>query len=405
MLLSSNVSTVTDSLSTLELQIGITAFTAILVVIIVYWIIPHLTKIIRDFTVSQIEDTFFSQKAGNLPEEIPQIISPKPVIRTGQIFSVVLSIVFLAYIWGQYHLIDTAWDSIQLTFPTIGRVLLTVTLVIFAYTGGSWMNNWIHGAGKGYSRVDQHQIEIITRSTQIIFLFGIGLAILAIWEVEIGNILLGAGLITVVAGLAVRETLGAVLAGFLLMFSRPFEIGDWIEVGDFTGTVVEITIVNTRLRNADGERIIIPNDRVASQTIINRSRRNRIRLRSEIGVSYDTDVDNACEIAREAISEINRVLEAPSPEVIPSTFADSAITIEARYWIENPNSQKRDRTHAAVVQKIKTRFDEEGITIPFPQRTLGWRQDYEAKRPAEQASKRPSKKDREQNENSSEETA
>ncbi len=87
--------------------------------------------------------------------------------------------------------------------------------------------------------------------------------------------------------MAARQTLGSLLAGFMLMFARPFEIGDWVEIEEKEGIVTDISIVNTRIQTFDGEYVMIPNDTVGGSTIVNRSRKGRLRLEVDVGIDYD----------------------------------------------------------------------------------------------------------------------
>ena len=174
--------------------------------------------------------------------------------------------------------------------------------------------------------------------------------------------------------MAARQTLGAVLAGFVLMFSRPFEVGDWVQIGEHEGTVTEISIMSTRLRSFDGEVITLPNDTVRSGSIVDRSRRNRLRIEVEVGVDYDTDIDRAAELIAETVAGVDDVAAMPEPDVVTKRFGDSAVVLGVRYWIRSPSMRKRWRTQTAAMNAIKDRLDAEGITIPFPQQTLSARE-------------------------------
>ncbi|MDX1744703.1 MAG: mechanosensitive ion channel family protein, partial [Halobacteriales archaeon] len=188
--------------------------------------------------------------------------------------------------------------------------------------------------------------------------------------VNISGLLVGAGFLGIVLGLAAQQTLGALIAGFILMFSRPFEIGDWVEIGDHEGIVTDITIVNTRVQTFDGEYVMLPNDVVSGSPIVNRTRKGRLRIRVDIGVDYGTDLDHARSVVMDALSDLEEILQVPQPQVIMRTFADSSIVLQARFWIDKPTSRRRWRARTAAIRAIKAAFDEEGITIPFPQRTV-----------------------------------
>jgi small-conductance mechanosensitive channel len=157
------------------------------------------------------------------------------------------------------------------------------------------------------------------------------------------------------------------------MFSRPFEIGDWVLIGENEGVVSDITIISTRIQTADGEYAIIPNDEVGSQTIINHSRKGRLRLQVSVGVDYETDLDRAQATVRETIRGLEEIMRVPTPQVVVTEFADSAIILEVRFWIDKPSSRRRWRAKHAVIKSINDAFDREEIKIPYPQRELSGR--------------------------------
>ncbi len=362
-----------ESLTVFELRVVTTVLIALFVAIVVYGLIPAIVDFLNDRVGQRIKDGRLEPYVQHAREELPAFISVASFAKLTQAAILAGGGVLLAYVWGQWDLLVYAGEELRVIVPYAARVLATVALVVFAYLSASWVNKRVHEKGREYHRVDQHQLEIVARTTQISMFIGFTVVGLAIWGYDIGGLLVGAGVVGIVLGLAVRETLSSILAGFLMMISRPFEIGDWIQVGEHTGTVMEISILNTHLRNADGERVVIPNDKINARTVINRSRKRRLRLRTVVGIDYDDDIDLACEVAEEAIGRVEDVCDAPTPEVIPQEFAGSSIELEARYWIEKPNSNLRDRVKADVIREVKAAFNEEDISIPFPQRTVGRR--------------------------------
>ena len=361
---------VTERFSIFEMQLTITVLTLIVLGIILFYFAPKVGKKYEDWFEENRDNIRIVNYLDIDLDDPPYPLTRKCYEQIFRWLSIIITVIFLIWTWGYWHEFRIAVDYLSLVIPHLTRVIITLFIALLTYGSSKWVNRWLHEQAEEYGRVDQHQIEIAARTAQITLIISAIIAVLGVWQVDIGNLLLGAGVVGIVVGLAVRQTLSAALSGFLMMFSRPFEIGDWVEIGGDRGTVIEITILNTRLRNSDGERVIIPNDSVASQTIINRSRQNRLRVRSEVGVEYGTDLDRACEIISEVVREMDEVCNAPAPEVIPKDFDDSAVTIEARYWIRNPNAQLYDRVRAEAVNNIHIRFKEEEITIPFPQRTL-----------------------------------
>lgn len=164
------------------------------------------------------------------------------------------------------------------------------------------------------------------------------------------------------------------------MFSRPFEVGDWIAVDGKEGIVTDITMMSTRIRGFDGEFVVVPNDVVGNEIIANRSRNGRLRTEVEVGVDYDVDVDRAREVATATTAELlaESDLSGSLPEVIVDRFGDSAVVLSVRVWVEDPTPHEINRIRGDVIDALQTRFRKEGIPIPYPQRELSSRADSRA---------------------------
>lgn len=223
------------------------------------------------------------------------------------------------------------------------------------------------------SIVDSHRREVLQHVIELAIFAGTGLFVLALAGIDPQDLLISAGLVGVVLGLAARQTLGAVFAGFVLLSSRPFEVGDWVVVGDSEGIVRDISIFNTTLRTFDDEHVLLPNDLVTANEIVNRSQMGRLRASVELGVDYDADVERAADLATETMTDLDEVMDAPSPRVVGKQFGSSAIVLELRFWIRNPSSKRLWEAKTAVIEAVREAFATEEITIPFPQRELSTR--------------------------------
>lgn len=303
-------------------------------------------------------------------EATPVVFSEFLLVRVYQTLTVISTTIILVWIWGRGDLVIFTVTSILDLVPEIRRVFLAIAIAGGGYIVSNVFTDSVQQMNETSNRLTDHQVEVICRSVQLFMaVVTIGL-ISSVWGIDLGNVILGAGFLGVIVGLAARETLASVLAGFILMGSRPFTIGDWVEIGQERGVVTEITIMNTRLRDADGNEIVVPNDTVGNKLVTNFSSEGRMRVTVSVGVSYDTDLDRACEIAADALANTDIVENAPSPEVIPNEFSDSAVTLEARFWVSRPSERRRARATADAVAALKTAFDEHDITIPFPQRNV-----------------------------------
>jgi len=278
----------------------------------------------------------------------------------------------LLAVWDRSGALLDAYESAAIA-DQLSNVVLGVVLLAGAYAVTDFLGGAIHEISAESTVLTDHQEEVIRRLTQIsVYTFAL-LVVVGLFTDNVGGLLVGAGFLGIVVGMAARQTLGAVLAGFVLMFSRPFKVGDWVEVGDHEGTVMEISIMSTRLRSFDGEVITLPNDTVRSGSIIDRSRRNRLRIEIEVGVDYDADIERAAAVIEETVAGVEDVAGMPEPNAVTKRFADSAVVLGLRYWIRNPSMRKRWRTQTAAMNAIKASLEDEGIVIPFPQQTLSAR--------------------------------
>lgn len=274
--------------------------------------------------------------------------------------------------WGLGDNLSEAFQSVDLA-SQMANVVLGVIILGSAYALTDFLGQVIREFAREQDTITEHEREMLHRSMQVgIYVLSV-LVVIGLFTENLGGLLVGAGFLGVVVGMAARQTLSAMLAGFVLMFSRPFEVGDWIAVGDNEGTVTDITIVKTRIRSFDGEYVMIPNDEVSANPIVNRSRRGRLRIEVEVGIDYDADPEHASDVALDAVKAIDRVLDVPSPRVVYKRFGDSAVVLGVRFWIDNPSARRKWRAQTAVIGEVKRAFEEEGIEIPYPQRKLSSR--------------------------------
>ncbi|WP_226479647.1 mechanosensitive ion channel family protein [Natrinema amylolyticum] len=276
-------------------------------------------------------------------------------------------------VWGRTDEIQQFYVGLDPSGNTVPRAVFSFLLLVLTVIVTRFVRRVIEEVMDSTAAVTEHQRQVTHRLSQVIIWSVSLVVILGIWIEDLGSLLVGAGFLGIVLGMAARQTLGTVLAGFVLMFARPFEIGDWIEIEDDEGIVTDISIVNTRIRSFDGEYIMIPNDVIASSMVTNRSKRGRLRLEIEVGVDYGTDVERAADLAESALDDIDEVLSAPSPQVVGKSFGDSAVLLGVRFWIDKPSARRYWRARTAAINAIKRAFEAEDIKIPFPQRELSGR--------------------------------
>jgi len=290
------------------------------------------------------------------------------------VFTAVVGL-FLITVWQAGGLVEKGFRQIDPTSRTVVASVLSIAVLAGAYSLTRVTKNTIRRLSQQRGAITNHQQEVAHHAVQILIFVLATLVVFGIWGVEPADLFVGAGIATVVLGLAARQTLGAVLAGFVVLFSRPFELGDWVQIGDNEGVVTDISIVNTQLRTFDEEYVMIPNDIVTETEVTNRSRKGRLRLETDVGVDYTTDVEQAMEVATEAMAGTETPMERPDPHVVLAEFGDSSVVLRLRYYIEDPSSRKRWKARTEVISAVKAAFADAGIKIPFPQRELSGREE------------------------------
>jgi len=168
-------------------------------------------------------------------------------------------------------------------------------------------------------------------------------------------------------GLALQGSLANFAAGVLMIIFRPFRVGDYVEGGGTAGIVEEIQIFTTKLRTPDNKSIIIPNSKITGDNIVNYSAKDSRRMDMIVGVSYDDDYDQVKEVLQDIIAKDGRILEEPAPTIGIVEFGDNSVNFAFRPWVKTAEYWD---VYFALTEAIKKRFDEEGITIPYPQRDV-----------------------------------
>jgi len=223
-------------------------------------------------------------------------------------------------------------------------------------------------------RVKQNSVsKLIARVTSLLtVLTGLMLALGALnLGKSVTGLLTGAGISGIIIGLALQGTLSNTIAGIVLSFRKNIRIGNWIETNSYSGEVVDIALNYLVLREADNNMVILPNKTVMENPFKNYSLTSKMRVVLDCGVSYNSDLEKVQEITGNVINkyynqdEINEKLEFYYTE-----FGNSSIDFIARFWIYGKSGVDKLKAKSKIIMELKKEFDREGITIPFPMRTL-----------------------------------
>lgn len=201
----------------------------------------------------------------------------------------------------------------------------------------------------------------------------------------------GAGILAIIIGFASQAAFSNIISGLFIVSSKPFRVGDYIVINhDHFGTVEDITLRHTVIRNNENRRIIIPNSVINNQTVINSNIVDeKICSLVELGISYDSNIDDAISIMREEAMKHPNCIDNRSPEqkeagdpavvVRVMGFGESSVNLRAYVWAASSMNAFVMRTD--LYKSIKESFDRKGIEIPFPYRTIVMKHDHKREKP------------------------
>jgi small conductance mechanosensitive channel len=176
--------------------------------------------------------------------------------------------------------------------------------------------------------------------------------------------LAGLGVAGIALGFAAQETVANMIAGFLVFWDRPFQIGDYVTTQGMYGRVQEITMRTTRIRTMENTYAVIPNKQIIGDLLVNHSMYGVTRVNVPIGIAYKEKIAEARATLLPAISKVAGVVESPASDVVAIELGGSSVNLMARVWISDAALEKP--VAQAVLEACKVALDEAGIEIPFP---------------------------------------
>jgi small conductance mechanosensitive channel len=168
-------------------------------------------------------------------------------------------------------------------------------------------------------------------------------------------------------GLALQGSLSNFASGVLIVLFRPYRVGDFIEAAGIAGVVEQVQILTTIMKTGDNKQIIVPNSQIMDSIITNYSANDTRRVDMVVGISYDDDLDKVRKTIEELIAAEDRILDEPATKIAVSELADSSVNFIVRPWV---NSADYWGVMFDLTEAIKKRFDQEGISFPFPQQDV-----------------------------------
>lgn len=259
------------------------------------------------------------------------------------------------------------WTMIQTTGVDFGINLVTAIVIFFV---GKWIVALvIKGLTKAMQKgdIDTTLSRFIANLARMLLMLFVIIAAINALGVQTASLIALLGAAGLAVGLAMQGSLANFAAGVLIVLFRPYKVGDWIEGGGVSGAVEEVQILTTVLKTGDNKRVIIPNSQIMGTTITNYSANETRRVDLVVGVSYSDDLDKVRKELEGLVAADERILKDPAVTIAVSELADSSVNFVLRPWVKTADYWG---VYFDLTEAIKKRFDEVGISIPFPQQDV-----------------------------------
>ncbi len=263
---------------------------------------------------------------------------------------------------GYWH---NLWTSHQAQLLNFGKAaVLALIVFVLAFCVCRIMRGIIGRAVRKIDAVDDSLGRLLIRVSNYIISFIAVLIILDLFGINTAGLVTVLGAAGLAVGLSLKDTLGNIAAGIVLIFNRPYRGGDYVECGSVGGTICEIGLFCTRLETPDGVSISVPNSAILAAPIKNYSFCRTRRMDIQVGISYSDSVDAAVAALQEMLCADARVLREPAPQVLVANLAESSVVLQLRLWTSNADFWN---VQWDIRRQLKPVLESRGVHIPFPQ--------------------------------------
>ena len=263
------------------------------------------------------------------------------------------------------------WDEVVTFLKTsaVDFAIALVTAIAIFYVGRIAVRLITRGLRKlmNAKEVDQTLVSFISNLVNMVLMVIVAIAAIGALGIQTTSFIAILGAAGLAVGLALQGSLSNFASGVLIIIFRPYKVGDWVEAAGISGAVQEVQILTTVLKTGDNKQVIVPNSQIMSSVITNYSANDTRRVDLVAGVSYSDDLDKVRSVLEEVVAAEERVLADPAVTIAVSELADSSVNFVVRPWVKTSDYWG---VYFALTEAIKKRFDEEGISIPFPQQDV-----------------------------------
>lgn len=266
------------------------------------------------------------------------------------------------------------WDARLFTVGgepvVVGQLLLVALLLILGYIASKLVEKVIEKrlSAVGVRATAVHAAKRVTFFTLLIIVVMVALTLL---NIPLGAFAFVSGAVAIGVGFGAQNVINNFLSGWILLAEQPVRIGDFIEIDAHMGVVEQIGNRSTRIRRTDGVHLLIPNSQMLERVVVNWTLIDMdVRAIVRVGVAYGSPVRRVAELIDLAVNEQSETLESPAPRVILEDFGDNAIIFDAYFWCQVGGERELRQIRSAIRFRIAELFDENDITIAFPQRDV-----------------------------------
>ncbi len=282
----------------------------------------------------------------------------------------VLSLIMLAgfyYALGSTTFMAAYSEQLSALFTVLEIILIAFAIAQATTVLAAW---YVSRHTENHTVKNNHILFLLKKLAQLFVCIIALLAILAVFRVDLSGVVVGLGVGAVAIAFAVQSTLSDVISAFSIYFDRPFEIGDFIVVGEHSGIVTNIGVKSTRIKLLQGEELVISNKELTSTRVRNFRKLERRRVTFTIGVAYSTPLAKLKKIPQIMSHIISSVELAELDRVNFTEFGDYSLKFLVAYYIRVADYGKYMDTRETINFAIKEAFEKEGIEIAFPTQTV-----------------------------------
>lgn len=244
---------------------------------------------------------------------------------------------------------------------TVGRILSALLLLLVCMAVVKLLLN-VTGKLLGRSAMDERVRRYVLKGLKVLLYVLTALIVAGSLDIDVTSLIAVISVFGLAVSLAVQDVLGNVAGGMVLLFSKPFTLGDYVSTADGEGEVAEIGLTHTKLDTPSGQRVMLPNSKLTAGRIVNYTVRGVRRADHTVAASYEDDPETVRAACLKALSRTPNILPDPAPQVVLTAYGESAIEYHVRFWAKTEDYWD---VHFRSLEEIRRAFAEDGVTMTY----------------------------------------